>query len=211
MEKNEDSPPPVNYAFELTKENSVYYRDNEDFLLRFGWNEKKKYLLFQCLNTKKISDKNETFSNSFTARDLHINLDEIKENLFTYFAMLLVKHPPTGKFHDEKFELIFFNGENQVCLPLIRTKFFGSSREMFEVNVDKKIKQLQKKLEKKYNEYISEKEKLAKKNEELQNDLESIKKNNEKLIEENQFIVTELNRLQNLQTQAVGQLEMLQD
>ena len=75
-----------------------------------------------------------------------------------------------------------------------------------EKNINKKLNQLQKKLEKKYSEFLEENEKLKKDNIKKRNQLTRVKQRNKEIANINEKLSKDLNELEINQKKVIKQL-----
>ena len=219
-EVNNDStaPPPLsdgknipnNEKFVIDDDKWSYYEDNEDFLLRFEEVEKKnelintKYIRFEALNTKLISTEKKMFSTNEQIGFLYEDLKVPKKySLVTYLAIIFEKASPE----------FFSNPDNGEIIIKIKDKKFTLKNEdctdinFYNLNLLKKIKQLESKLKTQKKIYSDENESLKKIKEHLKNELKKIKEDNIKLAKENEKVSKALSNLEKIQNEAIEQLK----
>ena len=192
----------------------TYNDKNNDFLLRFCYIDKKNIIIrIEILMTNTISDKNEMYAYSFKGKEIIEDL-EYEKNLdaFTTLTVLFENNTPLGEINKknaEEFQLIITRNTKKYKFTL--KKQICNDNKFFNMNIDKKIKQIKQKIDDKYNEFIKENEELKKRNESLKKELEAIKAINEELSKENETISTNLIKLEEKQTKAITQLKDLQE
>ena len=194
-----------------------YYDKNKNFLLRFGLIQMpgtEDLIRFEVLDTNKISDDYEMFGEFFKRENLVQDLEITKKNIdvFTFILMLFESNPPEGEINREKneFKLIItkkdrkkysFSLKNTVC----------EDDNFFEINIRKKIEQLEINLENTCSILENENNELNNKNVELEKELNKIIISNQNLENNNNIITKALQDLNKYQDKALLHLEQLKD
>ena len=168
---NDDSPcaPSINMFPDWS-----YYDKNNDFLLRLALIDKTNIIIrIEILMTNTISYKNEMYAYSFKGKDIIEDL-EYEKNLdaFTALTLLFENNSPLGEINKknaEEFQLIITRQkkEKKNTYTFTLKKQICNDNKFFNMNIEKKIKQIKQKIEDKYNEFIKENEKLKKRNDSL--------------------------------------------
>ena len=192
----------------------TYNDKNNDFLLRFCYIDKTNIIIrIEILMTNTISYKNEMYAYSFKGKDIIEDL-EYEKNLdaFTALTLLFENNSPLGEIKKndvEEFQLIITRNKKKYEFTL--KKQICNDNKFFNMNINKKIKQIEKKITDKYNEFIKENEEHKKRNESLKKELEAIKAINEELSNDNGIISINLKKLEDKQAEAIIQLKKLQE
>ena len=199
-------------SLKLSEENSIIYKDDKDFLLRYGWVIGHNLIIIECLNTKIISNKKEMFRQCFSSDQFFDDQKDEILDMKTFLRMNLLYSSPKIKIYknNENDE----NDENELKLNIfVKTKKDGKEKiktyilkkticydeKFFNENIKKKIEQFEKKIEEKKKEFEEENKNLKNKNEELKNELKKIKENNDKLEKNNEALTKDLEKLEETQ------------
>lgn len=195
-------------SLKLSEDNSIIYKDDNDFLLRYGWVISHKLIIIECLNTKIISNKKEMFRQCFSSDEFFEDKKDEILDMKTFLHMNLLYFSPKIKIYknnenDEELKLIIFvktkkDGKEKKKTYILK-KTICYDEKFFNENIDKKIEQFKNKIEEKKKEFEEENKKLKNKNEELKNELKKIKENNDKLEKNNEALTKDLEKLEEAQ------------
>ena len=203
--QNEDS-------YEIDDNKWNYYERDNDYLLRYGKVENVRgvFIRFDVLNTKIISVDKKMFTGNEKITKLNEDLKTPKNfELLTYLAMNFEKISPEFKYvpDNNDISLIISNEENKVQVALRIEDCKDTT--FFNKNIERKIKQIEEKLEAKKAEFEKENKKLIEINEQRTKELYEIKKINEDLETENFKVSKALKELIDKQNEAIEQLRKI--
>ena len=208
QEINSDASPPA----EDTKFD--YYYHDKEYLLRYRpiIKDNKKYIQFDSLNRKIISNEKKMYTCTFGATEFIDEDSSFNKNLdiYTYLTLSFEKNPPMFKYTGDNKELILTiknNKEDPYDYTLSET--ICEDDDFWNKNIELKIKILEDKFESKEKEFENINKKLQKDIQEKNQQLEQIKEKNEKLAILNERITKSLSELEEKQKKAIEQLNQV--
>ena len=206
----------INYGPSLHVENikfDYYYHDKE-YLLRYRpiIKDNIKYIQFDSLNRKIISNEKKMYTCTFEAKDFIDEDSSFNKNLdiYTYLTLSFEKNPPKFKYTGDNKELILTiknNKEDPYDYTLSET--ICEDDDFWNKNIELKIKILEDKFKSKEMEFKNMNEKLKNDIQEKSQQLKQIRENNEKLGILNERITKSLSELEEKQKKAIEQLNQV--
>ena len=191
-----------------------YYYHDKEYLLRYRPINKdnKKYIQFDSLNRKIISNEKKMYTCTFEAKDFIDEDSSFNKNLdiYTYLTLSFEKNPPMFKYTGDNKELILKiknNKEDPYDYTLSET--ICEDDDFWNKNIELKIKILEDKFKSKEMEFKNMNEKLKNDIQEKSQQLKQIRENNEKLGILNERITKLLSELEEKQKKAIEQLNQV--
>ena len=206
-----DAPPPIQ-LIQSQKINWNTLDKNDDYILKLGYINKDQGLKIICLDTRTINPY-EIYENIYNQRNIS---DKIENTEYSGLDLLtVIQLKCHGKFVEQnnirKFQLESDAFELFLERKIIDEKELKEYDVFIRENISKKIKQVKKLMNDKYNKYEEENKSLKERNKTLKESLQKIKEDNEKITLENQSIKEKLEQLVSNQQEAIRQLESLID
>ena len=205
----DSSPAPANYSEDTSiYKESHFYEDNDDFLLRYTIIKKNNInnIKFDALNTKIISDLMYSDIEEIGQFKNKIGLKDDNYDLYTYLTFEFKNFPPQFVFDERtsSVKINVINKENKYNLVLKEGKCNDSVFK--EKNINKKLNQLERKLEKKYSEFLEVNKKLNTDNNMKRDELTRIQEKNKNIAIINEKLSKVLNELEKNQKKVIEQL-----
>ena len=206
-----DAPPPIQ-LIQSQKINWNTLDKNDDYILKLGYINKDQGLKIICLDTRTINPY-EIYENIYNQKDISDIIENTEYSGLDLLTVIQLKCH--GKFVEQNNTREFQLESDAFILALERKIIDEKELKEYDVfireNISKKIKQVKKLMNDKYNKYEEENKSLKERNKTLKESLQKIKEDNEKITLENQSIKERLEQLVSNQQEAIRQLESLID